>query len=108
MAPLTAAAVVLLVLLISGLKVVREYERAVVFRLGRVMPARGPGIIYVIPLVEQSYRLDLRTGTSDIWALMETAIDVVVSPCVKTMSGFTSFSTCSVCIRMFVASWFSE
>jgi regulator of protease activity HflC (stomatin/prohibitin superfamily) len=66
MAPLTAAGVVLLVLLISGLKVVREYERAVVFRLGRVMPARGPGIIYVIPLVEQSYRLDLRTITLDV------------------------------------------
>ena len=41
--------VVLVVLVVSGLKVVREYERVVVFRLGRLVGARGPGIIYVIP-----------------------------------------------------------
>lgn len=64
--PLTAAVVVLLFLIISGIKIVREYERAVVFRLGRLTASRGPGIIYVIPLVEQSYRLDLRTITLDV------------------------------------------
>ena len=41
------------VVLVSGLKILREYERAVIFRLGRLVPCRGPGIIYVIPLVEQ-------------------------------------------------------
>jgi regulator of protease activity HflC (stomatin/prohibitin superfamily) len=65
MAELTGGLIVL-VLIVSGVKIVREYERAVVFRLGRLVPARGPGIIYVIPLVEQFVRLDLRTLTLDV------------------------------------------
>ena len=52
--------------LIGGLKVIREYERAVVLRLGRLVEARGPGIIYVIPGIEQMYKLDLRTITLDV------------------------------------------
>lgn len=55
-----------LVLLISGVKVLSEYERAVIFRLGRLVPYRGPGIIYVIPLLERMVRVDLRTITMDI------------------------------------------
>jgi regulator of protease activity HflC (stomatin/prohibitin superfamily) len=54
------------VLLIGGIKVVREYERAVVLRLGRLVDTRGPGIIYVIPGIEQMYKLDLRTITLDV------------------------------------------
>jgi regulator of protease activity HflC (stomatin/prohibitin superfamily) len=54
------------VLLISGVKIVREYERAVILRLGRIVGARGPGIIYVIPFIEQMYRMDLRTITLDV------------------------------------------
>jgi regulator of protease activity HflC (stomatin/prohibitin superfamily) len=65
MAVLTGGLIVL-ILIVSGVKIVREYERAVVFRLGRLMPSRGPGIIYVIPLVEQFVRLDLRTLTLDV------------------------------------------
>jgi regulator of protease activity HflC (stomatin/prohibitin superfamily) len=63
-----AATVVLMlgVLLATGLKVVREYERAVIFRLGRLTSARGPGIIYVIPFIEQMSRMDLRTITLDV------------------------------------------
>src|SRR5499427_5703466 len=61
-----AALVVLVTLLVSGLKVVQEYERLVVFRLGRVVGARGPGIIYVIPGIEKAIRIDLRTITMDI------------------------------------------
>jgi regulator of protease activity HflC (stomatin/prohibitin superfamily) len=53
-------------LLLSGLKVLREYERAVVFRLGRLVSHRGPGIIYVIPVVEKMLKVDLRTITMDI------------------------------------------
>src|SRR5512143_178787 len=53
-------------LLFSGLKVIREYERAVVLRLGRLVEARGPGVIYVIPVVEQMYKIDLRTITFDV------------------------------------------
>lgn len=40
------------VLLLSGLKILREYERVVIFRLGRLVASRGPGVIYVIPFVE--------------------------------------------------------
>ena len=54
------------VLLASGLKILREYERAVIFRLGRLVPSRGPGLIYVIPLVEKMLRVDLRTVTMDV------------------------------------------
>jgi len=64
--PVAAVAIVALVLLASGLKILAEYERGVVFRLGRVTLARGPGIIYVVPFVEQLYRLDLRTITLDV------------------------------------------
>ena len=55
-----------LALLFSGLKVVREYERAVILRLGRLVGSRGPGLIYVIPFIEQMYKLDLRTITLDV------------------------------------------
>ncbi len=54
------------VVLVSGLKILREYERAVIFRLGRLVPCRGPGIIYVIPLVEQMVRIALRTITLEV------------------------------------------
>jgi len=64
--PVTTVVVVLLVFVVSGLKILREYERAVVFRLGRLTGARGPGIVYVIPLIEQMFRVDLRTITLDI------------------------------------------
>ncbi|MFI5397096.1 MAG: slipin family protein [Candidatus Binatia bacterium] len=64
--PLFSGSFIVLVFLISGLKIVREYERAVVFRLGRLTPSRGPGIIYVIPLIEQFFRLDLRTLTLNV------------------------------------------
>ncbi len=53
-------------LLVSGLKVLREYERAVVFRLGRLVSHRGPGVIFVIPGIEKMARIDLRTVTMDI------------------------------------------
>jgi len=54
------------VLLISGIKILKEYERAVVFRLGRMVGARGPGITYVIPGIEKMVKMDLRTVTMDI------------------------------------------
>jgi regulator of protease activity HflC (stomatin/prohibitin superfamily) len=64
--PAATALVILLVLFLSGLKILREYERGVVFRLGRLTGARGPGIIYVIPVIEQMFRVDLRTITLDV------------------------------------------
>ncbi len=57
---------VVLALLASGIKVVREYERLVVFRLGRVVGPRGPGVTFVIPGIEKAQRVDLRTITMDV------------------------------------------
>jgi regulator of protease activity HflC (stomatin/prohibitin superfamily) len=58
--------VIAVLLLISGIKILKEYERGVIFRLGRLVSARGPGITYVIPLVEKMLRVDLRTVTMDV------------------------------------------
>jgi regulator of protease activity HflC (stomatin/prohibitin superfamily) len=58
--------IIVIILIISGIKILKEYERAVVFRLGRMVGARGPGIIYIIPGVEKMVRMDLRTVTMDI------------------------------------------
>src|SRR5438309_10183492 len=66
LAPAATAAIVVVLLIISGIKIIKEYERAVIFRLGRMVPARGPGIIYVIPFVEKMLRVDLRTVTMDV------------------------------------------
>ncbi len=60
------AAIIVGVLLISGIKIVKEYQRGVIFRLGRMVSPRGPGIIYVIPIIEKMVRLDLRTVTMDV------------------------------------------
>ena len=48
---------------ISGVRIAQEYERAVVFRLGRCLGTRGPGIFWLIPLIERQQKLDLRTNT---------------------------------------------
>lgn len=58
--------VVVAVLLIAGIKVIKEYERAVVFRLGRLVGARGPGLVVVIPIIEKMVRVELRTVTMNI------------------------------------------
>src|SRR5213593_3014477 len=63
---LLGAVAIVVVFLLSGLKVLREYERAVVFRLGRLVGARGPGLVYVIPGIEKALRIDLRSITMDI------------------------------------------
>ena len=61
-APLTFL-IIVIALIISGIKILKEYERAVVFRLGRMVGARGPGITYIIPGVEKMVKMDLRTVT---------------------------------------------
>jgi regulator of protease activity HflC (stomatin/prohibitin superfamily) len=50
----------------SSIKIVREYERAVILRLGRLVASRGPGLIYKLPILEQMYRMDLRTITLEV------------------------------------------
>jgi regulator of protease activity HflC (stomatin/prohibitin superfamily) len=57
---------IVVIFVLSGLKVLNEYERGVVFRLGRLQPYRGPGVIFVIPVLERMARIDLRTVTLDI------------------------------------------
>ena len=52
--------------LASAVKILREYERAVVFRLGRVIGAKGPGIIILIPFIDKMVRIDMRTVTLDV------------------------------------------
>ncbi|MBI2862707.1 MAG: slipin family protein [Chloroflexi bacterium] len=49
-----------------GIKTAQEYERGVIFRLGRLMPPRGPGLFIVIPLVERMVRVDLRVVTLEV------------------------------------------
>jgi len=64
--PVVTIVIFAALVLVSGLKVLREYERAVIFRLGRLVSHRGPGMIYVIPGIEKLLRVDLRTITMDI------------------------------------------
>jgi regulator of protease activity HflC (stomatin/prohibitin superfamily) len=58
---------IFLVLLISAaVKVVQEYERGVIFRLGRLVGAKGPGLFFIIPIVDRMVKVDLRVITLDI------------------------------------------
>jgi regulator of protease activity HflC (stomatin/prohibitin superfamily) len=52
--------------LVSSVKILNEYERAVIFRLGRIIGAKGPGLIILIPYVDRMVRVDLRTVTLDV------------------------------------------
>jgi regulator of protease activity HflC (stomatin/prohibitin superfamily) len=58
--------IVLGIFIIAGIRVVKEYERGVIFRLGRLIGAKGPGIFYVIPLVDKMIKIDLRVVTMDV------------------------------------------
>jgi regulator of protease activity HflC (stomatin/prohibitin superfamily) len=56
----------LLLVLASAIRVLREYERGVIFRLGRLIGQKGPGLIFLIPIVDQMVRVDLRTITLNV------------------------------------------
>ncbi|MCK5190208.1 MAG: slipin family protein, partial [Methylococcales bacterium] len=56
----------LLLLLISAFRILREYERGVIFMLGRFYSVKGPGFIIVIPIIQQMERVDLRTIVMDV------------------------------------------
>ncbi|ADB57301.1 slipin family protein [Archaeoglobus profundus] len=58
--------IIVLLFLLSGIRIVKEYERGVIFRLGRLVGARGPGLFYVIPIIETMVVVDLRTVTYDV------------------------------------------
>lgn len=57
---------ILLALLASAVKIINEYERGVVFRLGRYIGYKGPGVVIIIPIVDKLVRVDLRTITMDV------------------------------------------
>jgi regulator of protease activity HflC (stomatin/prohibitin superfamily) len=57
---------VLLYFLFSAIKVLKEYERGVVFRLGRIIPVKGPGLVIIWPIIDKLIRVSLRTVTFDV------------------------------------------
>ncbi|MGD9148477.1 MAG: SPFH domain-containing protein, partial [Anaerolineae bacterium] len=63
---LIAAIILLIIIVVAAVKVVQEYERGVIFRLGRLQGAKGPGIFLIIPLVDRMIKVDLRVITLDI------------------------------------------
>lgn len=68
MDPLTIGIIVVLVIifLANAIKIVREYERGVIFRLGRLVGAKGPGLFFIIPIVDKMVKVGLRTITMDV------------------------------------------
>jgi regulator of protease activity HflC (stomatin/prohibitin superfamily) len=60
------AIVLLLLILVSAVRIVAEYERGVIFRLGRVMGAKGPGLFFIVPIVDRMVKVNLQTMTTDI------------------------------------------
>lgn len=66
LAALLIALFVVVLLLSMSIKVVKEYERAVIFRLGRLLGAKGPGLFFIIPFVDSFVKIDLRIVAVDV------------------------------------------
>jgi len=64
--PILIAAVIIILILAQSVKVVREYERVVIFRMGRLQGAKGPGIFLIIPIMDSIVKVDLRIVTIDV------------------------------------------
>lgn len=64
--PVVFLTLLLLVILSSSVKIVQEYERGVIFRLGRLIAAKGPGLFLIIPIIDRMVRIDLRVVTLDV------------------------------------------
>lgn len=62
----TIIVIIVLMLLFASIRIVQEYERGVIFRLGRCVGARGPGLILLIPIIERMQKVDLRVITMDV------------------------------------------
>jgi regulator of protease activity HflC (stomatin/prohibitin superfamily) len=58
--------IVLVIVLPQAVRILREYERGVVFRLGKLQDAKGPGVVFLLPLVDKLVRMDLRVVTIDV------------------------------------------
>jgi SPFH domain, Band 7 family protein len=63
---LVVIAILVVIFLATSLRMVPEYERAVIFRLGRVIGAKGPGLFIMVPIIDKMIRVDLRTVTLDV------------------------------------------
>ena len=63
---LVAVVVLAIILFFASVRVAREYERGVVFRLGRLIGERGPGLFFLIPFIDRAVRVDLRTVTLNV------------------------------------------
>ena len=60
-------AIVVVSVILSAIKIVKEYERGVIFRIGRVQGGpKGPGLFILLPLVDRMVKIDLRTVTMDV------------------------------------------
>jgi len=57
---------IILMILSSAIKIVKEFERGVILRLGRLKGAKGPGIFFIIPVIDRMYKVDLRTKVLDV------------------------------------------
>ena len=66
LAELGVVVIILLVLVAASIRVLREYERGVVFMLGRFWKVKGPGLVFLIPIVQQMVRVGLRTVVLDV------------------------------------------
>jgi len=64
--PLTILLIVFFFILLSSLRVLKEYQRGVIFRLGKISGIKGPGLIIVWPVIDQMKRVDLRVVTMDV------------------------------------------
>ncbi len=64
--PLIVLVIAVVVFLIASVRIVPEFQRAVIFRLGRVIGAKGPGLFILIPVIDQMVKVDLRTVTLDV------------------------------------------
>ncbi|MEM0011150.1 MAG: SPFH domain-containing protein, partial [Candidatus Bathyarchaeia archaeon] len=62
----TVIIILLIIFLPQAIRVVREYERGVIFRLGRLIGAKGPGLFFLIPIVDKMVKIDLRVVTLDV------------------------------------------
>src|SRR5580692_2304915 len=65
-AVIIALAILVFFILPTAVRVLREYERAVVFRLGKLIGAKGPGLVFLIPVVDRMVRMDLRVITINV------------------------------------------
>jgi regulator of protease activity HflC (stomatin/prohibitin superfamily) len=66
MIPYVVAVVIFVFILTQAIKIMNEYERGVIFRLGRLIASKGPGIIFIIPLVDKLMKISLRLITFDV------------------------------------------